>query len=95
MVFPKLKTVIFVHGCFWHRHEACKKSNLPRSQSSYWSAKLEKNVSRDLRSQKMLKAMGWKVIVIWECEARKPERLLARLTELETVPHISDHRPGE
>ncbi|MFH1051124.1 MAG: DNA mismatch endonuclease Vsr [bacterium] len=71
IVLPKFKTVIFVHGCFWHQHKNCKKSALPESNKEKWKTKLQRNVERDKSNIKDLKKLGWKVIVIWECEINK------------------------
>lgn len=71
IVLPKYKTIIFIHGCFWHSHEGCKRSNMPKSNTEYWSAKLEKNKKRDQEHIQKLKEEGWKVIVLWECELKK------------------------
>jgi len=70
IVLPKYKTVIFVHGCFWHQHKNCNKSSLPETNREKWKEKLEGNVERDKRNYKELKKLGWKVIVIWECEIK-------------------------
>ena len=71
IVLSKFKTVIFVHGCFWHAHNNCKYFRMPKSNSEYWVDKINKNVSRDLKNQALLREMGWKVIVIWECELKR------------------------
>ena len=68
IVLPKYKTVIFVHGCFWHRHKGCSKATTPSTNSEYWKKKFQRNVERDKQDQAELKKLGWKVIVIWECE---------------------------
>jgi len=69
IVLPKYKTVIFVHGCFWHRHKGCKVATLPKSREDFWLAKFEANVARDKRNQRDLKKAGWNVVlVLWECE---------------------------
>lgn len=70
LVFGKKKKVIFVHGCFWHRHgdSSCKLARLPKSRLDFWIPKLEANRERDVRNQKALRAEGWGVLVIWECE---------------------------
>lgn len=78
---PKYKTVIFVHGCFWHAHENCKRSNIPKSNTDYWIPKIMRNVERDLMHRKSLKNMEWKVIVIWECELKNLEELREKLTK--------------
>ncbi len=68
LVFPSRHAVIFMHGCFWHRHKGCKLARLPKSKLDFWKPKLETNRKRDLRNQRQLKALGWRVLVVWECE---------------------------
>jgi len=68
LVFPSRKAVIFMHGCFWHRHEGCPLARLPKSRSAFWSEKLESNKLRDERNLQQLKELGWRVLVIWECQ---------------------------
>lgn len=75
LVLPKYKIALFVHGCFWHGHEGCKKSHLPSSNIDYWSAKLSRNRIRDAKNQSALDALGWKIIIIWECETKRPDTL--------------------
>jgi DNA mismatch endonuclease, patch repair protein len=79
ITLPKCKTVIYVHGCFWHRHEGCKLSYTPKSNTAFWEAKFQKNKERDLEIQKELLTSDWKPFVIWECELRDMERLESRL----------------
>lgn len=69
IVLAGYKSVIFVHGCFWHRHKDCKDATIPKTRTDWWLEKLNKNVERDNKKQKELVMAGWKVIVIWECEA--------------------------
>ena len=71
IVLPKYKTVIEIRGCFWHRHKGCKKSTIPSSNTEYWLTKFKQNVKRDKRHAKELKALGWQLIVVWECETTK------------------------
>jgi DNA mismatch endonuclease (patch repair protein) len=71
IVLPKYKTVIFVHGCFWHRHTGCKNATTPKTRTEFWNDKFEKNIRNDKIKQEQLEQMGWKVIVIWECELEK------------------------
>lgn len=70
LVLPKYKTVIFVHGCFWHAHEGCKFYRMPKSNTDYWKKKIENNISRDIKNRKALQELGWNVIVVWECELK-------------------------
>jgi DNA mismatch endonuclease (patch repair protein) len=74
LVFPSRRKVIFVHGCFWHRHPdpACKFARLPKSRLEFWVPKLESNRARDLHSQARLIDMGWQIMIVWECEVGKP-----------------------
>lgn len=84
LVFPGRKSVIFVHGCFWHRHEGCRKARLPKSRFSYWIPKLEGNKARDKQNKNALAKQGWRVLVIWECElsdAKKLSRRIVRFLE--------------
>lgn len=78
IVFPSRRKAIFVHGCFWHGHE-CPKGRLPKSKLDYWSPKLQANVERDRRKTAEIEAMGWTVLVVWQCETRAPQRLADRL----------------
>lgn len=82
LVFPKLRTVLFVHGCFWHSHSGCAKSKLPETNREFWSAKLQRNVLRDVNVRSELIELGWNVLVVWECETRSPQGLEARLHQL-------------
>ncbi len=71
IVLPKYKTVIFVHGCFWHRHYNCKRASTPKSNIEFWQAKFEANKKRDRRARKANRDLGWNVIIIWECQISK------------------------
>lgn len=71
IVLPKYQVAIFVHGCFWHRHEGCKDATTPKTRTEFWLEKFDKNVKNDQIKQEMLRELGWKVIVIWECELKK------------------------
>ncbi len=68
IVLPKYKTVIFVHGCFWHRHEGCKFAYTPKSRIVFWKKKFDDNVKRDAIVREKLEDLGWRVMVVWECE---------------------------
>lgn len=68
LVLTKYKTVIFVHGCFWHRHENCKRATTPKTRVEFWENKFSQNVERDEQIRQVLKTLGWNLIIIWECE---------------------------
>jgi DNA mismatch endonuclease (patch repair protein) len=70
LVFPSRKAVIFMHGCFWHRHPDCRLARLPKSKLDFWQEKLETNKRRDEMNLALLKNMGWRVLVIWECQIK-------------------------
>jgi DNA mismatch endonuclease, patch repair protein len=74
VVFPRYRTALFVHGCFWHRHSGCKVANTPKSNQAFWLAKFNSNVDRDARNLKALREQNWKAVVVWECEANTPEK---------------------
>ncbi|MXW52881.1 MAG: DNA mismatch endonuclease Vsr [Gammaproteobacteria bacterium] len=75
IVLSKYRTVILVHGCFWHRHQDCRHSSIPKSNTEFWLEKFERNVQRDRKNLKELKDAGYEVIVLWECELKSPIRL--------------------
>lgn len=79
IVLPKYRTVIFVHGCFWHRHEGCKYAYYPKSNVDFWKAKFKINVERDKYVRRKLEEEGWKVIIVWECETKNDAILTKRL----------------
>ena len=71
IVLPKYKTVVEVRGCYWHRHEGCKDATTPSTNTEFWQKKFAENITRDQRTEQVLKELGWNVIVIWECEVEK------------------------
>lgn len=77
LTFPSRRIALFVHGCFWHRHEGCPAARLPKSRSDFWIPKLTGNAARDQRNAAALRALGWRVLVIWECESSDPKKLHA------------------
>ena len=80
LVFPKHRLAVFVHGCFWHRHEGCRNASTPKSRIAFWTGKFAANVDRDARQEAALRTLDWWVLVIWECETKDPtvvERKLA------------------
>ena len=74
IVLPKYKTVIFVNGCFWHGHEGCKHFVWPKSNEEFWKNKIETNIARDKKKTQVLEELGWRVIVVWECELKSVKR---------------------
>jgi DNA mismatch endonuclease (patch repair protein) len=82
IVLPRHRAIIFVHGCFWHRHPFCKKASTPKARATFWSAKFERNVERDRRNDELLQTEGWRVLTVWECEASDPGELEKRLRPL-------------
>jgi DNA mismatch endonuclease (patch repair protein) len=79
IVLPRHKKVVLVHGCFWHQHSRCKEGRMPGTRQEYWVPKLAGNVLRDLESRRKLRHLGWKSLVVWECELQKMDRLESRL----------------
>ena len=71
IVLPKYRTVIFVHGCFWHCHKNCKKATIPKTNTDFWTAKITRNQQRDQEVWRQLEAKGWFVITVWECQLKK------------------------
>ncbi len=80
LVFPGRKKIIFVHGCFWHGHDCPAGRKIPKTNQSYWTKKLNRNKERDKLNLEKLKALGWDVLVIWECETRDETALAKRIT---------------
>ena len=70
LVFPRYRAAVFVHGCFWHRHDSCRFAYTPGSRVRFWTEKFRQNVARDRRTEDALRSLGWQVLVIWECETR-------------------------
>lgn len=93
LVFPRFKAVVFVHGCFWHRHPGCKIATTPKSNTPFWLDKFRRTVARDLRTTEALHALGWRVFVAWECELASSskaratgERIAALIRDLPRGP---------
>ncbi|MCP5352049.1 MAG: DNA mismatch endonuclease Vsr [Chromatiales bacterium] len=94
LAFPKWRTVVFVHGCFWHRHPGCPKAGTPKSNVEFWKAKFAANVARDERNVRDLEALGWDIAIVWQCHARNLDSatsaLIAALPPRMTA-HLDDH----
>lgn len=84
LVFPKYRALVFVHGCFWHRHENCRYATTPASRQEFWQDKFAANVRRDKTVRKALLLKGWRISIVWECALRKPDQVAA------TAAAISD-----
>lgn len=81
IVFPKYRKIIFVHGCFWHGHENCNRAKRPKINIAFWSKKLDDNINRDSKNIRLLKKLGWDVLVIWQCQIKREEWILKRLNK--------------
>ena len=92
IVFPRHRLVIFVHGCFWHRHPHCPKASTPKSRTEYWEAKFAANVARDARVSQALISKGWCVGIVWECETRDNAILSDKLHHIVHVATIASKK---
>lgn len=81
IVFPGRRAVIFVHGCFWHRHDGCRLATTPGTRVDFWTAKFEANRKRDQRATEQLNAAGWSALIIWQCETSRLDLLLSKLQQ--------------
>ena len=82
IVLPRYDVAIFVHGCFWHRHEGCRYATTPKTRRSFWNAKFQANIARDRRVTAALRRDGWRVWTVWECQLRAPEKVASRLQRM-------------
>ena len=83
LVFPSKASVVFVHGCFWHRHQGCRYAYMPSTRIDFWLAKFEANIRRANLQQQQLTELGWRVIIVWECELRADsEKVIENLSEV-------------
>lgn len=90
IVLASRQTVIFVHGCFWHRHSGCRFAYMPKSRIEFWTEKFRRNVDRDRQNQQQLAEDGWRIAVIWECETRNASDIEARLDDILCVNGAAD-----
>ncbi len=88
LVFPKSRKAIFVHGCFWHRHKGCSRTTSPKTRSLYWADKFETNIKRDAIKERNLRALGWDVLVIWECQTFNIDKLAKRIDKFCSRPSL-------
>lgn len=77
LAFPKFRAALFVHGCFWHRHQGCRYATIPATRTEFWQAKFAANMQRDRIAQEALASSGWRVAVVWECALRKSDHIAA------------------
>lgn len=82
IVFRKYKTVIFINGCFWHQHKGCKRATSPKSNIDYWKPKLKRNIQKQKENFKEFKKLGWKTVIIWECEAKREDILNSKINRI-------------
>jgi DNA mismatch endonuclease (patch repair protein) len=87
LVFPRLKKVIFVHGCFWHRHPGCRFAYTPKSNAQFWLDKLECNTRRDAQALTALDSLGWQVLIVWECEVSDVSALTLKVRMFLNADH--------
>lgn len=83
IILPRYRVAIFVHGCFWHQHAGCRLASWPKTREDYWGPKLARNVERDAQTALRLAELGWRTLVVWECDTRLAGRLVNRLDQLE------------
>lgn len=88
IVLAKYKTVIFINGCFWHGHKGCKKAGLPKTRTDWWEKKINTNIERDQNNYMQLKALGWHIIIIWECQLKTKVRALTLTSLSYTLNHL-------
>jgi DNA mismatch endonuclease, patch repair protein len=86
LVFPSMQKVIFIHGCFWHRHYRCQKATMPKTRVAFWRNKFKQNKLRDRSKLKQLRGQGWKALTVWECETRFPEKIRDRIQQYLETP---------
>ena len=82
IILPKYKTVVFVHGCFWHRHENCKYATTPKTREEFWNNKFRSNIERDLEIHEKIKNLNWRSVVIWECETKNMKNLREKIIDV-------------
>ena len=94
IVFRRRRKAIFVHGCFWHRHAGCARATTPKVRRAFWLEKFDRNRERDARNESALRAEGWSVLTVWECETADRDALAARLIEFIGAPRGRRGRSG-
>jgi DNA mismatch endonuclease (patch repair protein) len=92
IVLPGRRLALLVHGCFWHQHPGCRLCRQPRGNTEYWLPKLARNVARDARARSELEALGWRVLIVWECETRDPAKLAQVVTAIGAVAQLHSRK---
>jgi len=87
LAFPRYRLALFVHGCFWHRHEGCKRTTTPKTNHDFWQVKFAANIARDARKTHELESQGWRVCIIWECQTSDPQLIKSIL--IEEMPRLA------
>jgi len=88
LVLPGRRLAIFVHGCFWHRHEGCPRTTMPKANNAYWTQKFAENIERDARKTEQLRQSGWNVRIVWECEILDDVTLDEIVREIAATPRV-------
>lgn len=86
LVLPSRRSIVFVHGCYWHQHQGCKLASVPTQRKEYWGPKLSRNLQRDAQHRTSLEAVGWHVVTVWECETRQPDQLARAAAAIKALP---------
>ena len=103
VVLPKYRAVVFIHGCFWHRHRNCKIATMPQSHKKFWSEKFARNVANDARHRRKLRRLGWRVVTVWSCQLRHPDLVLGKIEKAlkpqirrapDPLPMVAEARPA-
>jgi len=81
IVFRSRQKILFVHGCFWHRHQRCRYATSPKTRIEFWNEKFDRNIARDQRDQRALKQAGWSVMIVWQCELKNHNKLARRIND--------------
>jgi len=94
LVFRPRKKAVFIHGCFWHQHKGCKECRIPKSNTNYWVPKLARNIERDYARAHLLRKLGWRVLILWECELRNMAQTRRRLRKFLGPVSRTKNRPS-
>jgi len=93
IILPRYETIIFVHGCYWHRHQGCKNLYTPKTRIDFWTEKFAENVERDRRHERELNKLGWNVGIVWECETEDETLLIQRIENIMRDAHCGAKEP--